>query len=111
MAWAATLAIPGFLTLVAIMATVVFAFWNQALGVLAGFSGFFLVLAVGSFFMAKSKLKKTPLDETISQLRKDRELVREQLESTPNHRGLDYTLSILQKQDGGERGIRTHGSV
>ncbi len=76
----AILAFLSFLALVAIMATVVFALWSQALAVLAGFSGFFIILAVGSFFIAKSKLKTTPLEETVAQLRKDREFVADEFD-------------------------------
>ena len=75
--WGFALLFLGFMTFVAIMGTVVFLLWNHAASVLAGFSGFFLVLAIGSFLMARSKLKKTPLNETVDQLRKDRELVEE----------------------------------
>lgn len=75
--WGVALVFLGFMTLVAIMAIVVFLLWDQALAVMAGFSGFFLVLAIGSFFAARSKLKKIPFGETVAQLRKDRELVEE----------------------------------
>lgn len=73
--WGIALVFLGFMTVVAIMATVVFLLWDQALAVLAGFSGFFLVLAIGSFLVARSKLKKLPFGETVAQLKKDRELV------------------------------------
>jgi uncharacterized membrane protein YqjE len=73
--WAAALLFLGFLTFVAIMATVVFAFWEQALPVLAGFSAFFVVLAIASFSFAKAKLSQIPFKETVDQLKKDRHLV------------------------------------
>lgn len=73
--WGAALVFLGFLAVVAIMATVVFALWDQALAVLIGFSAFFLALAIGSFVAAKSKLSKIPFEETVDQLKKDRDLV------------------------------------
>ncbi|MEO7678262.1 MAG: phage holin family protein [Verrucomicrobiota bacterium] len=64
-----------FLTLVAIMATVVFLLWSHALVVLIGFSVFFLVLATVSFLMARGQLQKLPFEETVGQLKKDRILI------------------------------------
>ncbi|MEO7299658.1 MAG: phage holin family protein [Verrucomicrobiota bacterium] len=78
-AWGFTLVFLAFMILVAIMATVVFALWEQALPVLMGFSGFFLVAAIGSFLMAKNQLSKIPFGETVEQLRKDRELLTKEL--------------------------------
>ncbi len=78
-AWGLTLVFLGFMTLVAIMATVVFALWEQALPVLIGFSGFFVVAAIGSFLFAKNQLNKIPFGETVDQLRKDRDLLAKEL--------------------------------
>lgn len=77
--WGAVLVFLGFMSVIAIMAVVVFLLWENALAVLAGFSAFFLVLAVGSFFAARSKLEQVPLEETVAQLRKDREFVSDAL--------------------------------
>lgn len=62
----------GFMSLVAIMLLVVFLLWENAFAVLVGFSAFFVVLAVGSFFAARSKLNAVPFGETVAQLRKDK---------------------------------------
>ena len=63
--------------LVALMGTVVFLFWDQALAVLIGFSVFFFIAAVGSFFAARKHFNKMPFGETVAQLKKDQELVSE----------------------------------
>jgi uncharacterized membrane protein YqjE len=77
--WGIALAFLGLMTIVAIVATVVFLLWDNALAVLVGFSAFFLILAVGSFIAARNKLEKIPFGETIAQLRKDRESIAEEL--------------------------------
>lgn len=63
----------GFMTIVALMFTLTFLFWDQRVAVMGGFCGFFLVGALVSFFMLKSKLKTPPFAETVAQLKKDRE--------------------------------------
>jgi uncharacterized membrane protein YqjE len=73
--WGVTLAFLGFMSVVALMGLVVFLLWENALAVLIGFSAFFLVLALGSLFAMRSKLGKIPFEETVAQLRKDRESV------------------------------------
>ena len=67
----------SFMTLVAILVTVVFLLWDHALAVLIGCSVFFLVMAIGSFFVARSQLQKLPFEETVTQLKKDRALMPE----------------------------------
>jgi len=77
--WGVVLAFLGFMSVISLMALVVFLFWENALAVMVGFSAFFLVLAAGSFFAAHSKLEKIPFEETVAQLRKDRESISEEL--------------------------------
>lgn len=77
--WGVALAFLGLMTIVAIMGVVLFALWDNALAVLIGFSVFFVVLAVASFFAARNKLEKIPFGETVAQLRKDREAITEEL--------------------------------
>lgn len=85
--WGVALIFLSFLTMVAIMATVVFLLWDQALAVLVGFSAFFLVAAIGSFLVAKGQLKKIPFGETVEQLRKDRELILKQASDEEDDQG------------------------
>jgi uncharacterized membrane protein YqjE len=75
MIWGVMLAFLGFMSVIAIMALVVFLFWENAFAVLLGFSAFFLVLALGSFFAARGKLGKIPFEETVAQFRKDRDAI------------------------------------
>ena len=78
-AWGIALIFLSFMTAVAIMGVVVFLLWENALAILIGFSAFFIAAAVGSFFAVRSQLKKTPFGETVAQLKKDRELISEEL--------------------------------
>jgi uncharacterized membrane protein YqjE len=71
--WGASLIFLGFMTIVALMFTLTFLFWEQRIAVMGGFCGLFLVGALTAFFMLKSKLKTPPFAETIAQLRKDRD--------------------------------------
>jgi len=62
-----------FMSVIALMFTLVFVFWEHALLVMGGFTGFFIVGAVTTFFLLKGKLKgPIPFSETITQLKKDR---------------------------------------
>lgn len=67
----------SFMTAVAMMATVVFLLWEHALAVVIGFSALFLLVAIGSFIAARSQLQKLPFEETVAQLKKDRDLMPE----------------------------------
>ncbi|MEO5804614.1 MAG: phage holin family protein [Verrucomicrobiota bacterium] len=78
--WGVALVFLSIMSVVAVMGVVVFLLWENALAVLAGFSAFFLVAAVGSFCLARSQLQKIPFGETVAQLKKDRELVTEEKE-------------------------------
>ena len=81
LAWGIALVFLGFMSLVAIMGTVVFLLWENALPVLIGFSAFFVAMAVASFCAVRSQLKKIPFGETVAQLKKDRELISKELPS------------------------------
>jgi len=74
-AWGVALVFLSFMTVVALMGTVVFLLWENALAVLVGFSAFFVASAVGSFLVIRNQLKKIPFGETVDQLKKDRELI------------------------------------
>jgi uncharacterized membrane protein YqjE len=63
----------GFMTVVSLMLTVTFIYWDQRVAVMGGFCGVFLVGALISFFLLKSKLKTPPFAETVAQLKKDRQ--------------------------------------
>lgn len=78
-AWGMALVFLAFMTLISIMALVVFLLWDQAAAVLGGFSAFFIIAAIGSFLAAKNQLKKIPFGDTVDQLRKDREMVSKEL--------------------------------
>ncbi len=73
--WGVGLVFLSFMAMVTIMAAVVFFLWDNALIVLTGFSAFFLVAAVASFFAMRAKLRKIPFGDTVAQLEKDREMV------------------------------------
>jgi len=77
--WGAVLGFLSLIFVVAIIGLVTFLLWENALAVLVGFSVFFVVLAVASFFLARKKMKKIPFGETVDQLRKDRESIAEEL--------------------------------
>ncbi|MEO6182887.1 MAG: phage holin family protein [Verrucomicrobiota bacterium] len=73
--WGVALVFLSLMAVIAIMAVVVFLLWENALAVLIGFSAFFLVAALASFFVMSATLKKIPFGDTVAQLKKDRDMV------------------------------------
>ena len=62
----------GILALVAITASVALYFRDNAFAVLVGFSGFYVVAAIGFVFMLRHRLKEPLFPETRAQLKRDK---------------------------------------
>lgn len=67
-----------FMTIVCLVAGVMFLLWKTGLLVLIGFSLFFVAVAVVSFIAARKNLEKVPFGDSVDQLRKDRDLISEE---------------------------------
>jgi uncharacterized membrane protein YqjE len=67
----------AFMTVVVLTFAVVVAFWENALMVLIGFALFYFLGALIAFLLFRSRVKAPPpFSETIDQIRKDREWLR-----------------------------------